>query len=378
GCYFCHRCQEVCPENIPLLDIIAATLLRRAPGDKFVMRPGRGPTPRNESSSYAFGSMWGNCPGKVYIAGCGDAKYLGDLTWLARELVSRNCLVWVAGCAAAEVGRFFNAEEGKYLYQLYTAEAQPRNLMNCGGCSAHVHMLDESQKYSRTGSAISHYANFAETAERMYNLFPQVLIIWGALPDRMYTIAAAFARGGVPVIVGPNSGFSWDRYLTANKWDWQHWFVYDTWGGRKRFVEPTPRHLILPVETKEEVVTLVSTMTMRTTDLRDSRQIRLETYTEFFEKFYGAVPDDIQCYISSDWELPLRYKGKLLKHLGEKQGWLTQRMKILKAKHPDGRLLTLGELAKEYSARTMHVTYIPRLISKVPREEGARKGEAKK
>ncbi|MDP6101111.1 MAG: hypothetical protein QGH66_06825 [Dehalococcoidia bacterium] len=366
GCFFCHRCQEVCPENIPLLDIIAATLKRRAPQDRFIIRAGRGPTSRSESSSYAFGSMWGNCPGKAYIAGCGDAKYLGDLSWIARELVSRNCLVWVAGCAAAEVGRYYDSEEDKHLYQLYTAEAQPRNLMNCGGCTAHAHMLDESQKYSRTGSAISHYANLSETAERMYNLFPQALIIWGALPERMYTIAAAFARVGVPVIVGPSSAFSWDRYLVANKWDWQHWFVHETWGGRKRFIEPTPKHLIVPVETKEEAVTLFSTMTMRATDLRDSRQIRLETYTEFNEKFFGGFPDDIQFYISSDWELPLRYKGKLLKYLADSKGWETQRMKILKARHPDGRMLTLDELAKDYSARTMHVTYIPRLISQVP------------
>ncbi|MEE9203110.1 MAG: hypothetical protein V3U31_07950, partial [Dehalococcoidia bacterium] len=49
GCFFCHRCQEECPEDIPLLDIIAATLKRRAPQDGFVMRAGRGPTPRNES-----------------------------------------------------------------------------------------------------------------------------------------------------------------------------------------------------------------------------------------------------------------------------------------------------------------------------------------
>jgi CO dehydrogenase/acetyl-CoA synthase alpha subunit len=261
------------------------------------------------------------------------------------------------------VGRHFNESEGKLLYEEFTAEAQPRNLMNCGACSACAHLMDMSQKYSRTGSAISHYGNFAETAERVFTLWIPVAIFWGALPDRAYAMAAGLARGGVVVIMGPASAFSFQRWCTGNKWDYQHWWEMETFGGKKRYVEPAPKHLIIPVETKEEAVTLAVSHLVRPTDLRDTRQIRLEAYVEYHAKFFGGLPDDLHLFISSDWELPLRYKGGILKWLREKRGWETERMKIKRARHPDGRLLPLAEFDQEYSARTRHVTKLPRLLA---------------
>ena len=364
GCFFCGRCQEVCPEGIPVMDIIVGALGEKIPQDKWVMRAGRGPTSRQETTGFAFGAMWGNCPGMLFILGCGDAKYRQDLGWITYELVARNCIVWTAGCAGGEVGRYFNQAEGKFLYEQFTAEAQPRNLMNCGGCSACGHLADMSQKYARSGSAISHYANFAETAERVYTLWIPVMIFWGVLPDRAYALAAGFARLGVVVVMGPASGFGFQRWCVGNKWDWQNWWELETFGGKKRVVEPAPKHLIIPVETKEEAVTLAVSELMRPTDLRDARQIRLESYCEFHDKFFGGFPDDLHLFISSDWELPMRYKGGILKWLAEKKGWEVERIRIKRARHPDGRLLTMEELDREYSARTRHVTKLPRLIAK--------------
>ncbi len=38
GCYFCGKCDTACPENIPIRDLITATLGMRAPDEKFKMR----------------------------------------------------------------------------------------------------------------------------------------------------------------------------------------------------------------------------------------------------------------------------------------------------------------------------------------------------
>jgi CO dehydrogenase/acetyl-CoA synthase alpha subunit len=150
----------------------------------------------------------------------------------------------------------------------------------------------------------------------------------------------------------------------------------ETFGGKKRYVEPAPKHLIIPVETREEAVTLAMSHLMRPTDLRDTRRIRLEAYTEFHTKFFGGFPDDLHLFINSDWELPLRYKGAILKWLQEKRGWETERMRIKRARHPDGRLLTLEELDQQYSARTRHVTKLPRLLAHAVEAEPAHQEKA--
>jgi len=363
GCFFCGNCEEVCPQRIGILDLIVAALGERASEDKFVMGAGRGPIPRAEASQWALSSMWGNCPGGIFIIGCGDG-YAEDLAWIAYEIVSRNCITFTAGWGAGELGRYFNKEEGKFIYQQFTTKAQPRNLINCGGCSACAHLMDISQKYARIGTHISHYANFAESADLCYNLLTPVLIFWGCLPERAYALASGFGRGGVPVIIGPYSAFGFKRFLWGNKWDWRGWWTYDTWGKERRYVEPAPKHMIIPVETKEEAVTLAISLLMRAIDLRDSRLIRLDTYCEFHDKFFGGLPDDLHLFIASGWELPPRYKMKILKRLKEEHGWEVERIVIKRAKHPDGRLLTLDEFDKQYSARTRPITKLPRLLPK--------------
>lgn len=332
--------------------------------DKFKMRAGRGPVPRVETTSWAFGSMWGNCPGIFHIIGCGDAKHRDDIGWITRELVSRNGIVTVGGCGAAEIGRHFNQKTGKFIYEEFTSEAQLRNIVPCGGCSACSHILDQALKWSRTGSAISHYANFTETADTVHNIIAPTLIVWGALPERMYAIIAAWVRGGLAVVVGPESGFTLNRALPGNKWDGDRWTINMTWTHEKRMTEPAPKHMLIPVETKEEAITMAANLMSRPTGIRDFRQIQLETYMDLFTMYFGEFPDDWNLFVRSDWELPLRYKSRMLTELRENHGWEVERLRARKAKHPiTGEIMDMGRFSEQYGAQGLPVTRLPRLLA---------------
>ncbi|MCX5999662.1 MAG: hypothetical protein NTU41_08770 [Chloroflexi bacterium] len=73
GCYFCGKCEEVCPVKVGLRDIIVAAERKQAAKDKFIMRAGRGPLPLTEVLQSAFSMVWGNALGIVVVVGCGDA-----------------------------------------------------------------------------------------------------------------------------------------------------------------------------------------------------------------------------------------------------------------------------------------------------------------
>lgn len=369
GCYFCGKCEAACPAGIPIRDLIVAAQAKRAPEDKFVMRAGRGPAPDCEQRAMTFALIYGNSPGVVFIQGCGDSGDRGDLGWIAHELVSRNCLVMTAGCAAAEIGRYQDEATGQSIYQKFGAEYQAQMLINCGGCSANVQLMDLSYRAARLAAFISHYANYAETADYNYQRICQLAIIWGALPERMFTLAAGWARNGVPVIVGPASGFSFRRWLVGNKYDRSVWFMYDGFDGRKRDVEPAPKHLIIPVETKEEVVTLAGYLFARSTELREMRQADIETYVDLYQTHFGELPDDWHLLVRTDAELPARTKVKLLRVLRDQHGWEIERVRIKRARHPDGRLLTVPEYVHQYSLEQGHyATCLYRLVTKGGKE----------
>ena len=80
----------------------------------------------------------------------------------------------------------------------------------------------------------------------------------GPLPDRMYAIVSGLVRSGMSVVVGPISGLEWSRMMPGNKWDWQRYWVTTPLGRRRKTVEPTPKHMIIPVETKEEAVNMAA------------------------------------------------------------------------------------------------------------------------
>ena len=374
GCYFCGKCDEVCPENIPIRDLIVATLKKRAPEDKFVIRSGRGSVPEDEIARSAFTLM--NSPGFCWILSCGGSRDAEDVGWLANELTGKGCVSLIAGCGAIEAGRYFDEGPGKFLFEKYTCEYAVKNISSLGGCSTMAILQESSAHWARTGVHISHYANWAEVADITHRLMAPPVVLWGRCPERMYAVAAGLIRMGHQVIVGPNAGFEWKRYLLGNHFDRSKWHVWDTSDGRKVETEPGQEHLLIPVETKEEALTMYFGLQQKPgASISIMRLLSFTPYIGSYEKYFGELPDDWQWIVTTASDLPVRHKFRLLKELSEKWGWETEGVAIKKARHRDGRLLTIDEFAREYSTHEARFfAKTPELVTKKAKENLRKEG----
>lgn len=345
GCYFCGKCEEACPSKTPIRDIIVAAERKAAATDKGVMRAGRGPLPLTEVLQSAFSMVWGNAPGIVILVGCGDA-HRDEIGWIANELTRRNCIVFVAGCGAAEIARVYNPNKEKHIYQLYSATIEPRSLINCGGCSA-ISLANNMYMYSRAAGGIPLYGGIPEVGEgSLYTTFS--LLVWGAIPDRMQAIAAAYARLGIRTVMGPTSGWSWGRYMPGNRYDRSKWWVYHGDNGQKRETEPVPEHMIIPVETKEEALTMIPRSFFSTSEMREGRAARLDFFLELYRLFYNELPEDWHLLVRSHLDIPTRHRIKLIKLLEQQHGWKGEGIKLNKVRNRDGKLMTLSEFNTSY------------------------------
>lgn len=347
-CDFCGRCEASCPVGIPVRKIIHECEAANLAKETFVMRAGRGPVPEPEVRAQAFGLTFGNSPGMVAVLGCGGAGAEDDLGYIARELASINCIVFTAGCASIEIAKSYNEKEQKYIFEQYGASALARNIVNCGGCAAQVHIIDSFSKVVRLGGAVTHYANFIEAADYAYNRICYAAVLWGMQPDRMYTLANAYAQRGVPVIVGPYSAFDYPRFLPGNAYDRSKWQVFQGMTGAEREMEPAPHHLIIPVETREEAVAMAIKLMARPSDRRDSRFSTLEGYLGLYQRFFGELPEDWYLFVRSEQELPLRLRVKLLNILRDKFGWEIEKGRIKQARTRDGKLVPIEEYHDYY------------------------------
>jgi len=359
GCNFCGRCEEACPSKVPLRDIIVAAERKQAGTDKFVMRPGRGPISITELLQSAFAVGWGSIPAMVTIFGCGDA-HKDDIAWIADQLLNDGCMVFVAGCAGSEVARSFNPAKKKFLFQQYPATCAGRNIVNCGSCSA-ISQAVPMYLMLRPSGGIPLFGSIPPLGDSISLGGAQSIIIWGALPDRMYAAAAAWARMGSTVIVGPASSLGWNRYLVGNRYDRSKWWVYHGETGKKREVEPVKEHIIVPVETKEEALTMMARSVLNVKDYRESRATHLEVLIDYYERFYHQLPEDWHLFVRSDFELPPR---NMLNLLRDELGWDTDGIKLKQAKHRDGRMMNLSEFAANYGME--QGIYSSRIRSQLP------------
>lgn len=347
-CDFCGKCEASCPIGVPVRQIIRNSEAANLDKEYFKMRAGRGLVPEPEIRAQAFGLTFGNSPGMAAVLGCGGGGVDSDLGYIARELASINCIVFTAGCASIEIAKSYDEKQQKYIYEQYGASALARNIVNCGGCAAQVHILDSFSKVVRLGGAVSHYANFIEAADYAYNRICYVAVLWGLKPDRMYTLANAYAHRGVPVVVGPNPGFEFPRYLPGNAYDRSKWQVFQGMTGAEREMEPAPHHLIVPVETREEAVAMAIKLMARPSDRRDSRFSTLEGYLGLYQRYFGELPEDWQLFVRSEQELPLRLRIKLLNILRDKYGWEVEKNRIKQARTRDGKLVPIEEYHDYY------------------------------
>lgn len=362
-CIFCGRCEAVCPVEIPVMDCLLADSGDKITSDTYRMRPGRGPLSHLEFRDLTFGLvLGGNGPGMVSLLGCGH--YDGadqELAEIARELLDRNCVVMTAGCASADVARHLD-DSGKAFPENYPSMATLKGLVNCGGCTADTHIMASMYKFAQLGGGISIKANFDQPADYSLNRAPFAVIIWGPASDKMVAKASGFARVGAPVVIGP-SGFKFARMLVGNKYHRPDWTMYDGLTGDVREVDPSPPHLIFPVETKEEAVTMALKMCFTTCALRDPRLSTIDNYTEIHEKYFRELPDDWTYYLRSPLELHVMKRMRFLKILKEEHGWEVDRTTASRVKNRDGKLVSMEQYLEEYAIKQgRYATLVKRLV----------------
>ena len=367
NCIFCGLCENVCPEGVPIMDLImsAAATTGKLKEDKYLMRAGRGPMSELEWRDLTFGIiLGGNGPGMINIIGCGN--YPGserEVAEMARYFLERNALVTVSGCVAADVAKYLDGEDG-YLFEQYIAAGVLKGLVNFGGCTAISHVPSAIYRGALVGSGYTPKANWTQVADYLYARLPVVVILWGAATHEMYSVASGLVRSGIPVVVGP-SGFKFKRYFLGDKDDRSKWWMYDGVTGEKKEVEPCPTHMLVPVETKEEAIAMSAKLLHRPLALRDPRLASLEAENEARKNFFGEYSDDWHLYVRSEQELHVMRRAELLRKLEQEHGWEIEGMRIKRARHRSGELMDMQEYNEKYGIQLgRYSTLVPRLITR--------------
>jgi len=365
SCLCCAKCEGTCPQNVPVMSAILKAAENTIKEENYNMRPGRGTPAELEFRDVAFAFGFGSVSGIVAIVGCGgNTGESDDVGFMANKLIELNYLVTTAGCAATDMAGYYNDFKKQRLYEAWNGLFQIEGIVNCGSCSALSHIARGFYKYTHVIARTPMMANFTEQADYIFGKLPCAVIMWGPVSEKMYAMASGYARLGATVVMGPH-GTKYNRSLMGNVEKRENWWCYDGFTGKKHEVEPCPPHLIVPVETKEEALVMVTRLLFRTNDFRDGRISKFDSYLTMYEDYFNKLPEDFHKYVRSDAELPWTKKHKLLRILREKYGWETEKGTIIKAKHPDGRLLPPDEFAEEYGIRVgQYSTFLEKLILK--------------
>ena len=139
----------------------------------------------------------------------------------------------------------------------------------------------------------------------------------------------------------------------------------------KKETEPTPEHMLIPVETIDEALALVPKLSFTLQEMENSRQNKFDLYLNAYKKRFGEWPDDWHLFVKKEAELPITKKAKIIRLLEEEHGWEVdkKRGRILKAKHRDGRLMEPGDFVENYGFRPgQYLTGLSRFVYK-PRSD---------
>ena len=348
NCLFCGNCEKACPEGIPLIDLYLASSEESLRSEDFMMRAGRGPITHVEYRDAAF-SQWSTSPGFIALTGCCQTPTARqEVPWLAEELASLGFGVCLSGCAAIAAAQETDSR-GKTLYQRHYGTLQARGALNLGECTSNCHKLGGDLKVMALDGKVPYRANIVELADFLLNRFRVCAILWGAVTEEMRATALGWARLGTPVIIGPLGSQSREIFYLGDRQDGKRWWLWDLFHGIKLYTEPTPSHLIAPVETKEEAVYLAIQLMLGPCDPTPSREVKLAHLIETYSRLERGFPPGWERFIRSAAELPLRLKFKLLRDLEEK-GWEVEvkKGKIHRFQLPDGSLVTEKELAENH------------------------------
>jgi acetyl-CoA decarbonylase/synthase complex subunit alpha len=320
-CIGCARCESegVCLKKLKPHSMIIGASRVKMKEEKFKVRVGRGAIQDVEIRNVGGPIVLGEIPGVIGIVGC--TNYPGswkDVAIIAEEFAKRRFIVTATGCAAMSIGMYRNAE-GQTLYEAYPGVFDAGGLVNCGSCVSNAHISGAAIKIASIFAKRKLNSNYEEIADYVHNRVGAVGIAWGAMSMKAASIASGFWRLGIPVIVGPH-GSKYRRALLGRKDRKEDWYVIDARTGNKVYAGPTPGHLFIPVETKEEAMVLIPKLCMRPSDTTKGRSIKLNHYVDLHRRFYGTMPEDLHLFVRTVADIPVTMKDEVLKILEEK-GW---------------------------------------------------------
>jgi acetyl-CoA decarbonylase/synthase complex subunit alpha len=318
-CVGCARCDSACPNDLPLHSFMVKAGEDRLLEEKFKIRIGRGAIQDVEIRDVGGPIVLGEIPGVVAIVGCANYPHSGkEVAEIAEEFAKRKFIVVVSGCAAMSIA-MVKDDEGKTLYEKYPGAFTAGGILNVGSCVSNSHIAGAAIKIASIFAKRKLRANYEEIADYIHNRVGAVGVAWGAMSQKAAAIASGFWRLGVPVIVGPH-GSKYRRMLLGRKDIEEDWNVIDARTGDKVYGGPTPEHLFIATETKEETIVMVAKMCMRPNDTSKGRSVKLTHYIDLHKRLYGIMPDDVHLFIRNMTDIPITMKDEILDILKEK-GW---------------------------------------------------------
>ena len=319
ACIGCARCESTCPEDLPLHSFIVKAAERKLKEETFKIRAGRGAIQDVEIRNVGGPIVLGDIPGAVAFVGCANYPKGGkEIAEMCAEFANRRYIVVTSGCAAMSAA-MYKDEEGKTPYEIYPGVFDAGGLLNVGSCVSNAHIAGAAIKIASIFAKRSLRANYEEIADYVLNRVGAVGVAWGAMSQKAASIASGFWRLGVPVIVGPH-GSKYRRMLLGRKDREEDWYVYDARTGDRVYVGPTPEHLFIAAETKEEAMVMIAKFCMRPNDTTKGRAIKLTHYIDLHKRLYGTMPDDLHLFVRTVADVPITMKDEILGVL-KKREW---------------------------------------------------------
>lgn len=317
ACVGCAKCEQACPVDLPVHSFITKAGEQKLREEIYKCRAGRGAIQDVEIRKVGGPIVLGEIPGVIAFVGCANYPRGGqEIAEMCTEFARRRYIIVASGCAAMSIGMYKN-EEGKTVYEVFPGDFDAGGVVNVGSCVANSHIAGALIKIASIFAKRNLRGNYEEIADYIHNRVGAVGIAWGAYSQKAAAIAAGFWRLGVPVILGPH-GIKYRRLLLGRADKEEDWYVYDARTGEKVYAGPTPEHLFISVETKEEAMVKAAKLCMRPNDTTKGRSIKLTHYIDLHKRFYGDMPDDVHLFVRTLADIPVTMKDEIMKILEEK------------------------------------------------------------
>jgi CO dehydrogenase/acetyl-CoA synthase alpha subunit len=283
------------------------------------MRVGRGPVMDTEIRKVGAPLVLGTIPGIIAIVG--GSNYPGlpdDIADIAEEFARRKYIVVLAGDSAIAAA-LKTDNEGKSIYERYTADFDAGGVINMGPGVSAAHISGAAIKIASIFAALPLRANYEVVADYILNRVGACGLAWGACGEDELALATGCNRLGIPVIVGPRC-IKFGRLYLSRPGE-NDWSVMD--GRSKQIVdtgEPSPEHLINLLADKGAVIVALAKLCMRRNDTPQGRATKLTHYIGLHKQYFGKLPADVHLFIRKTSDIPIFFKKELQAHLSE-NGW---------------------------------------------------------